>query len=318
VEPSQVKPGAPKEPPAPVVDKPPLYADESLKDGIVGMKETAKWLIVSFAVVVNSFILTGIGLGNLGEVSGLKLVGAIAALAVAFAAVAVAIVAAAKVLASGQVTLTDLKGESPPRADIKAALAPELFGGFDTVGAFADYMTESAKKQVETLKSLYSKPWGSPEDPELKRVTAEYNLAIQRVRTLRPTLERLLLVASYTDVRLRLEKSRRILVWCFIAVGVAAIGFTLAVHKDKSKTVLDAPRLSFVRLDFTPSGQRQFGSRLGAGCDFDNVSALVLGGQNERLQVLTLPRSNCSVVQLSLGAGKADVEPVGLPSIEVP
>jgi hypothetical protein len=318
MEPSQLRPEAAQPPPASAADKPPLYADESLKDGIVGMKETAKWLIVSFAVVVNSFILTGIGLGNLGEVGGLKLVGAFAALALAIGAVTVAIVAAAKVLASGQVTLTDLKGPSPRRKDITKELAPELFGGFKTLDDFAKYMTASAERQVELLQKLYAKPWDRSEADAMKLLTAEYNLALQRVRTLRPTLERLLLVASYTDVRLRLRESRRILVGCFIAVVVAGTVYTLVVHTDKGKTVLDAPRLSFVRLDFTPSGQRQFGPQLGSGCDFDNVSALVLGGKKERVQVLTLPRANCSVVQLSLGAGKADVEPVGLPSIEVP
>jgi hypothetical protein len=299
----------------------PRFADESLKDGIDRMKDTAKWLIVCFGAVVNAFILAGIGLGNLGEVHGHRLVIAIVAIAVAIIAVAVGIISASSVLASGQVTLTDLKGPDARAKGVREELdkSQDLFPGYDSVDEFAGDMTRAADEQATALRSLYGLPPKAEDDPTRLGLEAEYENANEKVRTFRPYLERLLLLACFTDVQRHLRRCRRVIVGCFLTVVSAATIFALAIDKGGSReTIADIPRLAFVRIDFTPSGERRFRSRLGASCDFDNVSALVLGGSDHHVRLLTLPRSNCNAVQLSLDGSTADVEPISLPEVEFP
>lgn len=258
----------------------PRFADESLKDGIDRMKDTAKWLIVCFGAVVNAFILAGIGLGDLGEVHDHRLVTAIGAIGVAIVAVAVGIISASSVLASGQVTLTDLKGPDARAKGVRDELdkSQDLFPGYGSVDEFAGDMTGAAEKQATALRALYGLPPTAEDDPTRLRLEADYENANEKVRTFRPYLERLLLLACFTDVQRQLRRCRRVIVGCFLTVVLAATIFALAVDKEgPHETIGDAPKSAFVRIDFTPSGERRFRSRLGTGCDFDNVSALFSG-----------------------------------------
>jgi hypothetical protein len=315
-------PLAPGAAPAPAINgtPSPRFADESLKDGIDRMKDTAKWLIVCFGVVVNAFILAGIGLGNLGEVHGHRLAIAIAAIAAAIIAVTVGIISASSVLASGQVTLTDLKGPDARTKGVREELdkSQDLFPGYGSINEFAGEMTRAADEQATALRSLYSLPPVAEDDPTRVRLEAEYENANEKVRTFRPYLERLLLLACFTDVQRHLHRCRRVIAGCFLTVVSAATIFALATDKGGSRaTFAAAPRLAFVRIDFTPSGERRFRSRLGARCDFDNVTALVLGGSDHHVSLLTLPRSSCKAVQLSVDGLVADVEPIDLPEVEI-
>lgn len=289
------------------------YSDESLKDGINRMRDTAKWLILCFGAVVNAFILAGIGLSNLSDVKGSRLPVVILAILVAIVAVAVAIVAASKVLTAGQLTLAELTGSADDTRGLRAelALARELYPGYASIEDLADDLTTTGNTQVEAARALHD---GTGD--EATRI--EYERANSKVRVLTPLIDRLLLVAGFKDVRRKLDHNRKVIAGCFIAVVAAATVFAICIETPQAKQAVRAATLSFVRADLTANGEHRLRPVLGRQCDFDNVSALVLGGGGSAIKLLTLPRFGCAVTTVTMSRSDATVEPVGLPSIELP
>ena len=194
------------------------------------MRETAKWLIVTFGAVANAFILAGIGLGNLAKVTGSRRAWALAAVAAAVLAVLLAVVSASRVLTAGQVTYSDLIGASRSRKALRKAMGgkTDLYPGYATIDEFIADMTDAANQQITAARPLFAGTGGDSE-------RATYERANEKVRILRPLGERLLLVAEFVDVRRQLVISRVFSSASFVLLAIAAVVFAIA-----TKGVTDA------------------------------------------------------------------------------
>jgi hypothetical protein len=270
------------------------YADEALRVGIGQMRDTAKWLIVTFGAVANAFILAGIGLSHLSNVQGTHRDVALFAVAVAVSSVLVPVIAASRVLTAGQITYSDLVGDSRSRRNLRAAMATktDLFPGYDSIATFVGDMTAAAVEQSTTVQALFD---GSGGDAERQ----SYERANEKIRTLRPLEDRLLLVAAFTDVRRQLSLSRTLSAISFALLAAAAVTFALAIKHSVPRS---PPVLSRLTVKLTPSGRNRLGSRLGLRCDQNRVEVVVLGKRSRDLQVAVLPANACKLVLADLRA----------------
>jgi hypothetical protein len=301
------------EPVAPQTPQP-RYADEAARDGMNRMRETAKWLILAFGVVVNSFILTGIGLADLADVDSDNLPVALVALLAAVIAVVIAVLSASLVLQAGQVTLTDLKDDGPAKyASLRAEINrnEDLFPGYDSIEQFAADMTAAAQAQVENARPLYE---GTGDESN----KSAYLVANEKVRTMRPLSDRLLLTAAFHEVRNKLNFHRWVIAACFAAVVVAAAAFALAVGEKEGSAAARAEPLTAVTANLTPAGEQRFGAALGERCDTDDVQALLVGGSDGQVDLVATRQEGCRPAALEISPELGSVEPMRLPTLELP
>jgi len=146
------------------------------------IRESAKWLVASFAAV-GALLIAGLQIADIGSLTDERLAWAIVGIIVGVLGVVVAIAAASSVVTKSFVTLKGLAAQSDEKDPLKCINGDKvLLGGFESVAEVRDAYEEAASKRVEALKAYYE----TPDDPHrLKAETASnWATALDRIEAM--------------------------------------------------------------------------------------------------------------------------------------
>jgi hypothetical protein len=272
------------------------------------IRESAKWLLVSFAAV-GATLIAGLSLTSIGDLTNdgphNRLTWAIVGISLGVLGVVVAIAAASIVVTKSFVTLKWLGEQSQtkqPRRDIEGDTA--LLGGYETVdqlkSAYDDAMTDRRTK----MKASYDDP---TDDDKRKAATNARAWAILLGQIVRHVVDQ----ASFERVRASYGLARwGILAGAAIsAVGIAA--FAWAANPPKSEQVpLVSSTPSDVMARIDPEDRKTFQAKLGTKCDLSRVHAVALGAVGESYQLASVPTDTCKPTVFTLAADQGRVAPV--------
>jgi hypothetical protein len=268
------------------------------------IRETAKWLIVSFAAV-GAVLIGGVQVSDLGEldVDEPRFWLALAGLALALAAVGGAIERTSRVLVGEPVTLTDLAEATETDSDlvrIRKRLEDDrsLMVGADprSVATLLDEVIAAEADRRQT----YAAHRRNPEAPELRSAAedADANATLVTARA-----QDVLEVAGLLAVSAEFRRARKWMLWlaAAAAAGVALfVASASGADDDADSGPPGARAVRTVSVETTAVGEALLGPFLGGECDAGRVTAIVLGQNAAGLDVATLPTPRCSSVRFAL------------------
>lgn len=127
------------------------------------VRQVAKWLIAAFAAV-GAVLAAGVQISNLGDATGVRLLGAVVASAIGLAGIVLAIVQISRVLEPQEATLRDLE-----QSDVLAKRLREdssFFDGFDHADAAS--LISDYKRASSEFRSAQAASWGDPKNQVLE------------------------------------------------------------------------------------------------------------------------------------------------------
>ncbi len=264
------------------------------------IRETAKWLITTFAAVAG-VLVAGSQLSDIGHLSWWRFVLALLAVLVGLIGVAYAINEAAKVLTAGRVSLGEL---ADPNNTATAALRtrvngdPALLGGYANV---ADLSNEYTAAQLKS-KQVYDEYYKDVDNEPNRKATDVADAQVTRADN---AVQRLLSVASFEALSATFNSARRQIFFGALVAAVGIVSFAAAAHPKEKKAEKKAPTVaapSEVRVKLTSAGKKLLGSALGKDCPLDKIKVLVVKFDGEAADVVTLPQKGCRVARFSVPA----------------
>jgi hypothetical protein len=272
------------------------------------IRESAKWLLVSFAAV-GATLIAGLSLTNIGGLSNDgphdRLTWAILGITLGVLGVVVAIAAASSVVTKSFVTLKWLGEQSqnkPPRADIEGDTA--LLGGYETVDQLKSAYDDAMADRLTKMKASYDDPADTGKRTPAENAEAWAILLGQIVRHVVDQ-------ASFERVRASYGLARwGILLGAAIsAVGIAVFAWAANPPKAEQVPVVSStPSDVIARID--PEDRETFQAKLGTKCDLSQVHAVALGAVGESYQLASVPTDTCKPIVFTLAGDQGRVAPV--------
>lgn len=283
----------------------------SLSQAADRIRESAKWLIVSFAAV-GVILYGGLQLASLGKLSTdqpVRLTAAGIGVLLGLTGLAVAIAAASSVVTKSYVSLQwlkDLRPNHPIRTEIESDKS--LLGGHSRLEDLASQLSLAQERRLRAYQNRYA-PAPTNESPadrdaRIESENKEFAYADNWLASLTNTEDNVLQVASFNRVAHAYEKARKNM---FIGAGLAAAGIALFAWganppalvtaeqvlppspSDVTVVVSSAAR-DLPRVDL---GGRSLQQLLGKTCDLSAVQAVAVGAEGSSYQVVSLHTDKC-------------------------
>jgi hypothetical protein len=277
------------------------------------IRETAKWIIASFAAI-GAALIAGTQLSGIGSIdSNARLVLAACSAIVALGGVGWAIWEAGKVSTASTVSLGDL-AESNQLSEVRQTIDKDqaLLEGHQGVGSLATSYGSWLRRRTEAYEAYF----GQPSDETL-RINAK--IADQQVLTLSAIVQSVLLVASYLRLAAAFRSALRRI---FLAGIIAALGIGVFVwnvsvaNSGASQSVIssvDAGIPSNVVIQLTPAAAPLVDAELGKTCHDTTLTGVALANTSNGLRVLTDADGQCSSRVLTLNSRSANVTELPAP-----
>jgi hypothetical protein len=278
----------------------------SLSRAAERIRESAKWLLVSFAGV-GATLIAGLQLANVGALTNNgpedRLTWAIVALAVGLLGVVFAIAAASSVVTKSFVTLKGIAEAAAEDAARKGIDGDEaLLGGYESVGELQSAYEEAMKERRDKLKAYFE----APDDAKRSAAEAADKWAIALGSIQRNVLEQ----SSFNRVRAAYGTARwGILIGAAMTAAGIAI-FAWATNPPKAELVplvMDTPTEVVVRVD--PEDRKIFKPKLGPKCDLSSVDAVALDTVGSGYKLASVPHEDCQAAVFVLERDEGTVAP---------
>jgi hypothetical protein len=294
----------------------PAAPPDPLAAGADRIRKTAQWMIGAFAAV-GAALIAGTQLSSIGALDGWRLALAFLAVPLALAGVALAVWAAAAVAQMSRVSLVelaapagaapgkrrwlfpDLRTEPTRRVRSEVATDATYLAGYRDVTTLKDEYVDAVRRQREAAREYYAAPQDANKIDALNRVQAE-------VDSLDVYVQRLLGIASFERLGVGYGLAQRYMLYGAAVAAMGIVLFTYAANPNTDEEEEAAPaelalkQPTEVAVKLTPVGQRLVGGRLGQQCQLGSLRAVVIGGDEKRSELVTLPEAGCKSVRLTL------------------
>ena len=251
------------------------------------VRESAKWLIASFAAV-GALLIAGLQIADIGALSGGRLAGAIVGIILGVLGVVVAIAAASSVVTKSFVTLKGLAEQTNTTKEPLKSIEGDkvMLGGLDSVSALKNTYEAAATARLQALKTYYESP---TDDNKLKAETASnWAKALDRIES--NVLDR----ASFIVVKEQYGLAR----WG-ILIGAALSAIGIATFAYAANPPESAPLAAVV--EKTPTEvtvmirkpNQALSTKLGPSCDLAAVKAVAVADMGANYQVASIPTTKC-------------------------
>jgi hypothetical protein len=264
------------------------------------IRETAKWLITTFAAVA-AVLVAGSQLSNIGHLSFWRFLLALLAVLVGLAGVAWAINEAAKVLTAGRVSLGELADTNNAiTADLRTRVNndPALLGGYSNVSDLKDEYTAAQQKQ----KQVYDVYYQDINDDAKRRATDVADAQVQQADN---AVQRLLSVTSFESLSSTFDGARKQMFFAALVAAAGIVGFAAAAHPKEKKEAKETPTVaapSEVTIKLSKDGKKLLANQLGKDCPLDAIPAVVVKFDGDTANVVTLPSQGCRVARFTVPA----------------
>jgi hypothetical protein len=266
------------------------------------IRETAKWLIVSFAGV-GSVLVAGSQLSSLGslELWSERFWIAVSGVAVALVAVIVAINKVSDVLVADPLSLQTLAEPTDGRVTkIKERLEkdPSLVPG-SSVASLRDHYNAAVKAQLETYDAYRA----SAHNTDAMQAA---QLADGYAKTQGAVVQNVLSVARLLNVSDLFKRQKQWLVLLTILGAAGIVTFAAAANPPDESPPEPAAVHTLVRegnrvsIRLSATGRALLQERLGENCDTKSLRVLALDVARAGVDVVTLPRAGCAGVRFTL------------------
>lgn len=283
---AEEEPGAPAQHPA-------LTAIDQLR-------AVTKWLIAAFAAI-GATLVAGSQLSEIGELEGLRLVGAFGGIALGLAGVSLAIWYAAQALMPSHLTLAQLA------RDEEKSAAGKLVREDPDILVLEDVRTIAQLKQRrDDVLEKDHRAWAAYEvdkkNPQLKEAAAQ---AQAERKLVDDAVQQFLPIGLYADARAKFTRALAIM-FAGALITAGGIGlFAWAAHPEDGGGAAAAEPAApkeptEVTVELSPEGRELLGARLGEDCDTTSLSGLAIGGTPDALDVAVLPQDGCQSIRLTL------------------
>jgi hypothetical protein len=279
---------------------------ENLTTQAQRIRDTAKWLIVTFGAV-GAAVIAGLQLTGLSDLSGDALHTANLGFGLAIAGVVISIVAAAAVLSANRIVLNQLARDRGPFSLVdKLNKRADLYAGWDNVQQLVEKVNNSLAQRTGTWKDAQEHPNDAAKQAAFEKARTEAEILV-------PISKRLTDVASYEHLRrIFLASCSVILVGVVLtAVGVAIFAAKVAAPKESSPALPQEPVAAILAL--SPSGKALYTSKLGKACTIKSVPVIAESTTADSVDVVTIPTSSghCNVARLTVKHGEGTVTALG-------
>jgi hypothetical protein len=273
-------------------------AQSSLALAADRVRESAKWLIVSFAAV-GATLMAGLQLTNIGGLTNSgpdeRLSWAIFGIVLGVGGVVVAIGAASAVVTASFVTLKVLTEESPTDA-ARASIEGDkiVMGGYDTVEDLRDAFAVAVRARIDALRDSYE----DPSDSNSARAETAKAWAVTLGQVVSQVLER----ASFARVQNSYWWARWGILFgaALAATGIAMFAWAANPPKGVTAPVV-AKTPTEVSVNIRQPHRSALARKLGSQCDLTNVDAFALSAVGEVYQVASVPTDKCKAALFNVG-----------------
>jgi hypothetical protein len=277
----------------------------SLAQAADRIRESAKWLIASFAAV-GGILVAGLQLTGIGKLTNEppdhRLGWALAGLCAAISGIVIAIAAASSVVTKSFVTLKWLANQEPSHPAMEGIEGDVgLLGGYANV---AD-LNSAYGTAMQERQRAYSTYYGTLDDATDTKAQAAQNWATLLGLIQAHVLEQ----ASFNNLRHSYRKARwGILAGAAItAVGIAAFAWGANPPEPVRQPVV-LPQPSEVTVVIKPRDPkkverqvRELQRRLGSRCKLSAIDAVVLDSMGQSYRVASVATDRCAVVFFTVG-----------------
>ncbi len=274
------------------------------------VRDTAKWLIVSFAAV-GGVLVAGSQLSSLGSLRAqdprfwVALTGAV----VALTGVVVAIAKVIDVLVMDPLSLKTLTLD-PRYADTRRALEKDPFlvpsGNME---AFLERFLEAQRRQrnaselhYEAVRKYLDHRTAPPlaDHAEFKQLSDKVRLETDNEMIESRVAQDILAIAALLHISQAFDHAKR---WIVGATAVAAIGivaFAAAANPGTTQGPKAVAKGTKTEVSLTEYGRRTLQPVLGFACSRRMLAAIVLDVSAAGVEVVTIPESSCASVRFVL------------------
>lgn len=271
-------------------------AGAPLDAAVVQIREVAKWLIGAFAAV-GVALAAGSQVAEVGDLDGIRLIVAFAAVGVIVVCIAVAIGFATDVLTPRSVGLDQLVDEEEG-SDVGKRIAEEpslLRGHGSTIAEFAANRQAAVDAENDAWERYQAAPKGDEKQalaPEVRRAEAER-------KRIDEALDWLLSFGLYTEVAALFKRARWAMLGAALVAALGIVGFAWAAHPESEEEASSTPAVAKapaeVTVELNAEGMEALADDLGAACDTEALPAIAVAGDAEALQVVTVPGDDCEL-----------------------
>ncbi|HWD39621.1 MAG TPA: hypothetical protein VG944_12285 [Fimbriimonas sp.] len=316
--PSQ-KPEEEKDAGTPTGEQKASSVEDELASSAERIRVTAKWLVATFGAVAGALI-AGLQLSDIGKLEGSDHTIAAIAVAVALGAVIAIVFLASLVLARGRVALSDLSkraGKARKQALVdELERSPGLYSPYDTVGDFADAISDEWSKQSKSWMRVQT-----TDDAEEKyKALSEFEATKKVLPGLNRINKRLLAVARAEDVRLTFQwVSKSIAVLAVVAAAGAGTFAYVNSAPDEEVASAAVPEQPVVAIaDLTTSGEEELESSFGEKCDLERVEVVALDSSEDGWEVVSLPVDGCESARVTIAENDGEVHSIDPVELDLP
>jgi hypothetical protein len=281
-------------------DKPPTGSD--LSSASERIRETAKWLVVTFGGVAG-VLVAGLQLTSLKDTVGDDRTAALLGYGLAVAGALLTILAAAVTLTAGRRTLHDLGGDGGGfslRNHLNAI--EDLRGGFDSIAQLVTQTNEAIRNRTQAWLA-----WR--EDPNNAEKRTDYDDALAQASVLVPIANRLLEVASFEHLRRTWAVCRLFVAAGAViaAVGVAIFAANAEEAEEEEPAIAATPVVGVATL--TEGGLAAHRAELGTECSGDGVGVVVTAAEADAYSLVVVPtaENRCGPAEISLKRSEGSV-----------
>jgi hypothetical protein len=250
------------------------------------IRESAKWLIASFAAV-GAILIAGLQIADIGGLTGSRLAWAIVGIILGVAGVVFAIAAASSVVTKSFVTLKALADQSKDQEPRKSLDGDRvLLGGYESVSDLHDAYASAMAARVHALEVHYAKPTVVTKDTADR--TRDWANVLDRIQ--KPVLDR----ASFLTLANSYKKARY---GILCGAGLTAFGIaTFAWAANPPEPSSPSPVVAKIPSNVTVVIRRPSSTlkmMLGSTCDLTAVKAIAIADLGANYQVTSIPTSRC-------------------------
>jgi hypothetical protein len=266
------------------------------------MRETAKWIITSFAAI--AVVLVGTSqLSDLGKAEGSRLHIALGGVALGLVSIVAAIYAAGRIFQPKVAELDDITDQSP--LGRRAARDPGLLYGqagtvSELIALYKSRLAEHVKARTEAARH--------PSDPELAAAAASAEKLYRAVEAPMNYIRQQALYDSNQRTFARSVTSITVLT-VFAAIGLVMFAYGANPPEDEAAVaaVTSPAAASFttpvrVKLALTAEGRDQVNQLVGESCVDSAKTVILLSQDDQRAEFVTLGRNKCPPVRISLNS----------------
>jgi hypothetical protein len=298
--------------PEPPKSEPAKASASSLAQAGDRIRESAKWLIASFAAV-GAILAAGLQLTGLGELSDERLAVALIGLAVAIVGVAIAIRAAGGVVTESFVTTKWLASRAPDDVAVAEIVGDKgLLGGFDSVQQLKEAYDAAINERRTALRDYYDDP-----ADDTKRLKAD--AAQQWAKTLDQSQVHVLERASFSRLRDAYRKAARAIGFSAMAAALGITAFAWGANPPSEETVpVLIPSGTEVVVSIDEEDRSDLEGALGPECDLSEVEGFAVEAVGESYRVASVASNDCRAALFTVEPQMGKVIPTSVLAPEDP